>query len=468
MAKNDKKLGLLGLVAIIVTSMIAGGMFSIPSDMARNSGIAAIALGWLITGVGMTCLAMVFQHLSTNKPELDGGVYSYARAGFGQLMGFSSAWGYWASAFIGNVAYVIILFETLSYFFPIFKEPLYVFIGASIVIWGLYFIISTGIKEASIINTITTFAKLIPLLVFMVIVFFFFKIDNITLDFWGGKVHGSLFEQIKATMLVTVWVFIGVEGAVVVSSRAKNRKDIGRATIIGLFFTMFLYIVVTFITLAAIPRDIVITMPNPSLAYALEFLIGKYGAIIINIGLIISIAGALLGWTILAVEIPYIAAKDKVMPDIFAKENKNGTPSFSLLFTMISLHIVVIFSMLFSETYQSIYTVASAAILLPYLLSALYGLKIMLYPESQNDRFAFKNFFVTFVASLYTIWALYAAGRHLFLCSIIYAIGACLFIAGKLKKQEKLTKIEWSIISVIVFVAGMSIVLVSRGVISLT
>ena len=155
MTADNKKLGLLGLVAIIVTSMIGGGMFSIPSDMARNSGIAAISIGWLTTGIGMTCLAMVFQHLSANKPELDGGVYSYARAGFGRLMGFSSAWGYWASAFIGNVAYVLMLFETLSYFCPIFKNPLYVFIGASVVIWVLYFIVSAGIKEASIINKIS-------------------------------------------------------------------------------------------------------------------------------------------------------------------------------------------------------------------------------------------------------------------------------------------------------------------------
>ena len=194
MCASSKKLGLLGLVAIIVTSMIGGGMFSIPSDMARNSGIAAIMFGWLITGVGMACLALVFQHLSVNKPELDGGVYSYARAGFGRLIGFSSAWGYWVSAFVGNVAYILMLFNTLSYFFPIFREPLYVFIGASIIIWGLYFIVSAGIKEASIINTITTFTKLIPLLIFIVVVCLFFNINNIELDFWGNEVSSSLFE----------------------------------------------------------------------------------------------------------------------------------------------------------------------------------------------------------------------------------------------------------------------------------
>ena len=468
MAKNDKKLGLLGLVAIIVTSMIGGGMFSIPSDMARHSGIAAVAIGWLVTGIGMTCLGLVFQHLSANKPELDGGVYSYARAGFGKLMGFSSAWGYWVSAFIGNVAYILILFETLSYFFPILKQPLYLFIGATIVTWGLYCIVYAGIKEAAIINTITTFAKLIPLLIFIVIMCFFLKMDNLKLDFWGDGVDGSLFDQIKQTMMVTVWVFLGVEGAVVISSKAKSKKEVGNATIIGLFFTMSLYVIVTFITLAAIPREVVITMPNPSLAYALEFLIGKYGAIMVSIGLIISVAGSLLGWTMLATEVPYIAAKDSVMPKIFARENKNETPSFSLLFTTISVQVFIALSMLFSETYQSIYVIASAAILLPYLLSALYDLKIVLCAKSQNNKLVLKDLIIASIASVYAIWLLYAASEHLFLSSILYAVGVCLFVANQWKSKERFTKIECVIASVIIFIACLSIVLATRGVISLT
>ena len=276
-------------------------------------------------------------------------------------------------------------------------------------------------------------------------------------------------RQTKETMLVTVWVFIGIEGAVVVSSRAKNRKDVGYATIIGLFFTMFLYVLVTFITLAAIPREIVITMPNPSLAYALEFLIGEYGAIIMNIGLIISIAGALLGWTILAAEIPYIAAKDKVMPDIFSRKNKNETPLFSLLFTTISVHIFITLAMLYSGTYQSVYLVASAAILLPYLFSAFYDLEIILCSKFQNKQFIFKDFFVASIACIYAIWLIYAASEYLFLCSILYAIGICLFIAGKWKGKEKiLTKIEWLIASAVILVACISIVLISQGIVSLT
>ncbi|WP_207810185.1 MULTISPECIES: amino acid permease, partial [unclassified Pseudomonas] len=77
---------------------------------------------WAITAVGMLTLAFVFQTLANRKPDLDGGVYAYAKAGFGDYMGFSSAWGYWISAWLGNVGYFVLLFSTLGYFFPVFGQ----------------------------------------------------------------------------------------------------------------------------------------------------------------------------------------------------------------------------------------------------------------------------------------------------------------------------------------------------------
>ncbi|GAE75689.1 arginine/ornithine antiporter ArcD [Cutibacterium acnes JCM 18920] len=55
-------------------------------------------IGWTITGIGMICLAMVYQKLAIRRPDLDNGIYAYAKAGFGDFIGFNSAWGYWLSA----------------------------------------------------------------------------------------------------------------------------------------------------------------------------------------------------------------------------------------------------------------------------------------------------------------------------------------------------------------------------------
>src|SRR6476620_10424761 len=113
-------LGLASLTAIVVGSMIGSGIFALPSQMAGSAAPGPLLIGWVVAGVGMLMLAFVFQGLAQRKPDVDGGVYGYARAGFGEYVGFTSAWGYWISAWVGNVAYVVLLMSTLGYWFPAF------------------------------------------------------------------------------------------------------------------------------------------------------------------------------------------------------------------------------------------------------------------------------------------------------------------------------------------------------------
>src|SRR5690242_21270936 len=155
-AAEPGKLALLPLIALVVGSMIGGGVFNLPSDMSRAASPGAIIIGWLITGIGMLMLAFVYQSLAVRKPALNAGPYAYAKAGFGPFVGFNSAWGYWISAWVGNVSYAVIVFSALSYFFPAFGDgnTWQAVLGASILLWAIHFLILAGIRQAAIVNTI--------------------------------------------------------------------------------------------------------------------------------------------------------------------------------------------------------------------------------------------------------------------------------------------------------------------------
>ena len=108
-------------------------------------------------------------------------------------------------------------------------------IVSSVGVWLFVYLIMRGVKEAAVINRIATVAKVVPILVFIVIAAIAFKADMFADNFWGGddRTFSSVFEQAKGTMLITVFVFLGIEGASVYSRFARKREDVGRATIIG-------------------------------------------------------------------------------------------------------------------------------------------------------------------------------------------------------------------------------------------
>lgn len=472
---EDKKLGLVALIALVIGSMIGGGAFNLAGDIALGANAGAVLIGWVITGIGIIALAFVFQNLANRKPDLDSGIYSYAKDGFGPFLGFNSAWGYWLSAWLGNVAYATLLFASIGYFFPTFAggQNVASIIGASVALWFVHYLVLRGIHSAAFINTITTIAKIIPIFLFIIIAIIAFKWDTFTFDFWGDGSFswGVVGEQVKSTMLVTLWVFIGVEGAVIMSGRAKRRSDIGKATVIGLVSVLLIYILISLLSLGIMPREELAELPNPAMAYILEDVVGKWGAIIINLGLIISVLGAWLGWTMFAAELPYVTAKDKMFPKWLAKENKNKAPVNALWLTNGLVQIFLITLLFSDKAYNFMFSLASSAILIPYMLSAFYQVKLTFTGETyEADRSRRKDKIIGIIASVYGIWLVYAAGvDYLLLTMLLYAPGIILYkwTIKENQIQVKETKLDKALMFIIAILGLWALIALLMGKISI-
>ncbi len=353
------KLRLGSLTALVIGSMIGSGVFSLPQNMAAGAGPLAIAIGWGITAIGMLALVFVYQSLATRKPNLNAGPYAYAKAGFGPFIGFNSAWGYWLSAWIGNVSYAVIVFSALSYFFPSFGDgnTWQAVLGASILLWLIHTLVLAGIRQAAVVNLIVTIAKIAPIALFVGVSVVAFKLNVFSLDFTGlGNASlGSITTQVKSTMLVTLWVFIGIEGASVFSARAERRSDIATATVLGFFTCLAFYALVSLLSLGILNQPALAALKNPSMAGVLEAVVGPWGAALINIALIISVIGAFLSWTLLAAEIPFAAAKDGTMPKFLASESDRGVPWASLLITNLLVQAFLVVTLFAHSTYQALF-----------------------------------------------------------------------------------------------------------------
>jgi arginine:ornithine antiporter/lysine permease len=143
-------------------------------------------------------------------------------------MGFAAAFGFWAGTCLGNTTYFILISSTLGLFFPAFGDgnTFFAVIFSSLILWAVHFMILRGVKEAAGINTIVTIAKIVPIFVFILFMLFAFDPGKFAANFWGGGAYsfGDVLSQVRGTMLVTVFVFIGIEGASVYSRYARRRN----------------------------------------------------------------------------------------------------------------------------------------------------------------------------------------------------------------------------------------------------
>lgn len=472
------RLTLAPLVALVVGSMIGGGVFNLPRDMSSGAGAAAIIIGWLISGIGMLMLAFVYQGLAVRKPALNAGPYAYARAGFGDFVGFNSAWGYWISAFLGNVAYAVAIFSALSFFVPAFGHGnnWQSILGASICLWLVHALVLNGVKGAAFINVVTTAAKLVPLFLFILVAIIAFNWDKFTLDLWGTGAAsgteqlGSIFAQARSTMLVTLWVFIGIEGASVYSARARHRSDVGKATVIGFAGALGIYVLVSLLSTGILTQKELAELKVPAMAGVFAPLVGSWGAALINLGLVVSVGGAFLSWTLLCAEIPYTCGRDGTFPRWFAAENANGSPAHSLWATNSLIQLFLVLSLFSQSAYQFFYSIASVAILPPYVFSGAYALKLALSGETYEagDAARNKDMMIGLLATVYGLWLVYAAGlSFLLMTAILFAPGIIVFAVARREAGRPIFGARDGLIAAaIVALAAVAIWLMANGTIS--
>ncbi|AOW74783.1 basic amino acid/polyamine antiporter [Pediococcus acidilactici] len=466
--ENKNGIGRLGLTALIVSSCIGTGIFGITNTVAAAAAPGPALLSWVFVGIGFLLLVLSLNNLSEKRPDLEAGIFSYAGAGFGPLGEFISGWAYWLSAWLGNVAFATMLMSAIGTFIPTFKggQNMPSIILAIIFCWALTLLVNRGVESASFVNTIGTFFKVIPLFLFIIITIIFFKGHMFTTDFWGnvannfskGTVTGSVFDQLKGTLSTLIWVFIGVEGASVMGHRAKTRSQAQQATIIGFIMLLAIYVMISIIPYGTLTRAQLASASQPALGNDLELIVGHWGAMIINVGLIISTVISWLSWTMLPAETTMLIAKDKVMPSLWGRLNEKNAPTASLYITAI-LQTIFLFSLLFtSEAYNFAYSLASAAILFSYLFVGLYQMK---YSHKHQE---WGQFTIGLLSALFMLACMFLSGwQQMLLVSISFIPGFIIYYQAVREDHRDLGGKEKAVMGSILLLSVVAIYLVANG-----
>ena len=187
MDSKQKGLGLFSLIGMVVSACIGSGVFATTGQLAQVAAPGPALIAWGIVGVGFLALSFSLNNLVSKRPDMKG-IFEYASEGFGPLAGFVSGWGYWLSAWLGNIAFATMMMSSIGYFLPDFLpgNTLPCIIVASIVLWLLTFLVIRGVESASFLNAIVMVCKVAAIAVTLIFGIFLFNAGIFTADFWGN------------------------------------------------------------------------------------------------------------------------------------------------------------------------------------------------------------------------------------------------------------------------------------------
>jgi APA family basic amino acid/polyamine antiporter len=400
----------MACTALVVGNMIGSGIFLLPASLAAFGPIALG--GWLLTSAGALILAIIFGRLSQLVSKT-GGPYAYTQEGYGEFAGFLIAWGYWIALWTGNAGVAVALAGYVGFLVPEVAASqgysLAVALGA---IWLLTLVNIRGVKEAGVIQVITTVLKLLPLILIGTLGFFWVDLGNYSPLNVSGQ---SNLSAISAAAALTLWAYLGLESATVPSGAVINpEKTIPRATIIGVLIAAAVYIAVTTVAIGVLPSTTLAQSSAP-LADVAEHMWGSTWGVLIALGAVIATFGTLNGFTLLTGQVPYGAAQDRVFPASMGRLSRFGTPANALVFSNLLASILVImnFSQGLVGAFNSIILLAVMSSLLPYALCAFAELMIRLKGKQGLQGVGlFKVGLLGSLGFLYSGWALYGSGAE--------------------------------------------------------
>jgi arginine:ornithine antiporter/lysine permease len=179
---------------------------------------------------------------------------------------------------------------------------------------------------------------------------------------------------------------------------------------------------------------------QPSVAGVLQSVVGTWGLVFISLGLIISVLGAYLAWTMMAAEVAFVAAKNDDMPAFLRRTNERDVPAAALIMTSALIQLVLLTTLFSTDAFTFTLKLCSALSLVPYLLAAAYALKLGIRGETYDTKpqGRGREALIAGIATAYTVFLLFAAGvKFLLLSFIIYAPGTILFFKARREQGKR-------------------------------
>jgi basic amino acid/polyamine antiporter, APA family len=364
------RLGLSQSTALVMGSIIGVGIFSLPYALASYGPISLLAMG--VATVGAVALALMFAVMSRRLPAA-GGPYAYARAAFGNGLGFSNAWSYWITAWAGNAAIAVGWVYYVEKFVNKGSVTGWSIVIALVGLWIPAAVNLSGVRNMGNFQLWTTVLKFIPLVLMSTVGLFFISTDNFTP--WNTSGDSNV-SAIGGAMAICLFTYLGVETASVAAGKVRNpARNVGRSTIYGTLASGVVYML-SLVAVFGILSSTALNNEQASYSAAADSIVGhgSWAGNLVALAVVVSGIGALNGWTMICAEMPLAAANDGLFPKRFGTLSARRVPAYGIVASTGLASLAVILSYLGTSgatVFTTLVLMTGITAAIPYAFSAL-------------------------------------------------------------------------------------------------
>ncbi|MFF1374917.1 amino acid permease [Streptomyces sp. NPDC058308] len=426
-SRHARRFGLPIAMCLVTGNIIGGGIFLLPASVAPFGTISLVAFAVLTAGA--IALALVFGRLAERDPRT-GGPYVYARAAFGDFAGFLAAWSYWITTWVSNAALAVAAVGYLDVLMPVGDHKWTACLAALVLQLLPALANFAGTRYVGAVQLVATVLKFLPLLLVAVGGLFFF--DSANLGPFRAS-DDSPTGAVSAAAAILLFSYLGVESAAVSAGEVRDpRRNVGRATIFGTLGAALVYLLGTLAVFGTVAHDKLVTSTAP-FSDAVDVMFGgSWGGTAVAVAALISMVGALNGWTLLSAQTPYAAAQDGLFPSAFGKK-KRGVPTVGVLVTVVLASLLTVYNYTAgsSGVFESLVLITTFTATVPYLLAT--AAQIYFLVSGQRERVArgrlVRDAVLAGVAFAFSMWlvagsgyaAVYQGVLFLFVGVLVYA-----------------------------------------------
>ncbi|WP_245245193.1 amino acid permease, partial [Streptomyces palmae] len=376
------RFGLPTATALVMGNIIGGGIFLLPASVAPYGTVSLLAFGVLT--VGAIALALVFGRLARRSPRT-GGPYVYAREAFGDFAGFLAAWSYWIMSWVSNAALAVGAVGYVHVLWPGHQSRGTDLVLALLALWLPALANLAGTRWVGAVQLVSTVLKLIPLLFIAVIGIFFFDPHKLGSFTEGGH---SAIGGLSASAAILLYSYVGVESAAVSAGEVRDpERNVGRATVLGTAAAALVYLLGTLAVFGTVAHGQLVHSTAPFSDAVNTMFGGAWGGTVVAVAAVVSILGALNGWTLMSAQVPYAAAHDGLFPKFFAVRRR-GVPTAGVLIGTVLASLLTVFNYASGSqrAFEVLVLVATFSATVPYLLASGAQLYFLLSGRTAEVR----------------------------------------------------------------------------------